>query len=129
MSAHTPGPWIYDRHPDGFTISEEAEDPGRAEALAATPARSRWTGEVLTWLPPTETDEANARLMAAAPELADALEEAVPLLREIRSVADHWSARNEDAQAILELAATLLESAGIALGKARKRERGTVTNA
>jgi len=60
---HTEGPWLYQEESDAYThIVRAVSNPGRI--LASTPQRS--DGEA----------EANARLIAAAPELLDALEAA-----------------------------------------------------
>lgn len=67
MSAkHTPGPWVpvSDTQVDGFTRVRVACEEGKA-GLVATCSGCRKS---------TDEDEANARLIAAAPELADALE-------------------------------------------------------
>lgn len=59
MSAHTPGPWKSHRFRDesGYWISPEGQD----NMIAATSFSA--------------TEEANARLMAAAPEMLSLLEE------------------------------------------------------
>lgn len=60
---HTPGPWT--RH--GLGISKDAGEYGYAVALCDSP------------VPPGEA-EANARLIAAAPDLLTALEALMPML-------------------------------------------------
>ena len=57
MSAHTPGPWQYLRSPSGPI----RVGPSHNCTVAVAP------------FPPTGDQEANARLIAAAPELFDAL--------------------------------------------------------
>lgn len=67
---HTPGPWLI--HPLDFAVYED-DSAGRVIARMVTPT-----------LPPRDinTTEANARLIAAAPDMLNALE----------SVRDHfWS--------------------------------------
>lgn len=63
MSAHTPGPWKADitRKPQEFAVIVDLSHHGPARGIAeiATGIYDKWTPE----------DEANARLIAAAPEL------------------------------------------------------------
>ena len=82
---HTPGPWRVHQHTHisgelwlsiGFHTHEGTHNP-----------EGRWIGPVaeLKYLVAREEEQrANARLMAAAPEMKDALEEALWLLRLIR---------------------------------------------
>ena len=66
MSPHTPGPWMHERIHDAI--------PYDWRVLAATGER---VAEVADWVAPraeSEEGEANARLIAAAPELLVALE-------------------------------------------------------
>lgn len=67
MSKHTPGPWVpvSDTQVDGFTRVRVAAENGRA-GLVAICSGCRTS---------VDEDEANAGLIAAAPQLADALEE------------------------------------------------------
>lgn len=58
MSGHTPGPWRYQEESDAYTHIVRAGDRFLCQLQQDT------TGEA----------EANGRLMAAAPDLADALE-------------------------------------------------------
>jgi len=77
MSAeHTPGPWKSEpvAYPAGKDISFEILDANR-RVVAQTIMREigkGWRNEIIA------TDEANARLMAAAPELLEALIMALP---------------------------------------------------
>jgi hypothetical protein len=75
MSAHTPGPWDLTPGPHGDPdvddcdfIIYESRAAGDAVAAVVGPVR-------------TGTTEANARLIAAAPELLDALKAAVRTIR------------------------------------------------
>ena len=77
MSKHTPGPWS-SRHIDGFPTSIVAE----GAAIAVASSHDNGTD---TELPA----EANARLMAAAPELLEALEKAGDLIDYLASMADY----------------------------------------
>lgn len=64
--SHTPGPWtVLDGGERGFDI---AHDDGRGRVVANTDNVDM-------------TDECNARLIAAAPDLLDALQEAIIQLR------------------------------------------------
>lgn len=58
--AHTPGPWVVVQHPDGWTIQNRATGAGACVA-------SQYG----------DSNEANARLIAAAPDLLAALKDAV----------------------------------------------------
>ena len=82
MSTHTPAPWTLKSQPncagDGWTrIMHGNQQIAKITAIHA--AGSREAGDF-------ETEEANARLIAAAPELLDALKNA---LRELE-----WMDRN-----------------------------------
>lgn len=62
MSAHTPGPWKIER----------ASDPGPFHFHYLVDATDKIVAS--TWAPPSESEsEANARLIAAAPDLLEAL--------------------------------------------------------
>ena len=69
MSAHTEGPWIVEksRVGDDFCIYTEAKDPEDGEPLYGI-------GQIWN-LSGSPQNEANARLIAAAPELLAALED------------------------------------------------------
>ncbi len=66
MTQHTPGPWEYTKVPDLPRVRERKSGQGFLIANC----------ENSSWLPKDET-VANARLIAAAPELLTALEELV----------------------------------------------------
>lgn len=73
MSDHTPGPW---------RVEQESSNDGEAEVIAAADRTICWTAD--TWVDDdcgviTDEDRANARLIAAAPELLAALKEMVML--------------------------------------------------
>lgn len=75
MSKHTPGPWLVipDHRPSGDVLIEpEDSDPDFAKRVVAIAPAQRH-GE----------QEANARLIAAAPELLAELEKAVKILVEL----------------------------------------------
>ena len=60
MTAHTPGPWVYERRGDKFVVGKRGEGAFiRIDEFSP------------------EIDEADARLIAAAPDLLEALERAV----------------------------------------------------
>lgn len=65
MSAHTPGPW---------SVYEDEDEPTLVVGHEKMPSYHipLW-GRVLSETPPTEEDRANARLIAAAPDMLDAL--------------------------------------------------------
>lgn len=65
MSAkHTPGPWSYPRYPNGVSTLVYAAAGGKPEAFPVASA---------TYGVPDEEREANARLIAAAPDLLETL--------------------------------------------------------
>ena len=63
MSKHTPGPWVFSAidSTEGFLVVEKA----RPKSLVATVCKRNGCG----WACPHEEPWANARLIAAAPEL------------------------------------------------------------
>lgn len=65
MSAHTPGPWFVDRRRDG--------DSNAIDILAANPEWLRVAAIISDEKEPTEAEHADARLIAAAPDLLAAL--------------------------------------------------------
>lgn len=68
MSAHTPGPWLAVRDPGHFHSLSTVV----AGDVAKTNKRRRMQVEVGGWASPAE-QEANTRLIAAAPDLLAAL--------------------------------------------------------
>lgn len=102
MTKHTSGPWEWTRSP--YTKA------GEKDQFSITPVAS----EGLGWVTMPESDpngvgvyfhvsgcitEADARLVAAAPELLDALESAIWRLREVSKNTDH-EAEYEDLQVV-----------------------------
>lgn len=78
MSKHTPGPWEFEE------ISDAGDERGEGFIIGGN--LGGLVGAALPW--PTELDsgdfsrvEANARLIAAAPDLLEALKKAVEYLR------------------------------------------------
>lgn len=69
----TPGPWrVSEKHGDLIDIRHENNEPGAMSLnLAQVVARQSWLKEA----------EANARLIAAAPELLEALRDMVALVK------------------------------------------------
>ena len=63
MSKHTPGPWIYDEENDGGIYCANGTYVGAAVKLG------------------TDKGSANASLMAAAPELLEALEDLLEVVQ------------------------------------------------
>jgi hypothetical protein len=95
--SHTPGPWRWDHESN---VGNLIVDPER-NAVATFQARSH-----LKWAEQQAEREANARLIAAAPELLEALKE----IRQDRDVdmvgafADGWYAALEVCQVIADRA-------------------------
>ena len=73
MSKYTPGPWFFSE-PIGAEHAEVRDKDGRriAVTIGGYPMRTR-------------TEDANARLIAAAPELLEALEELSLLMDDVRN--------------------------------------------
>ena len=65
MSKYTPGPWKVVKDAFGFCINQRDDDDGNIRAIA----------DIRKYAPGGGTAEGNARLIAAAPELLDALQE------------------------------------------------------
>lgn len=85
MSKHTPGPWVTDNSVLRGSINR-LDEPRRHIALT-----SDWEKEKGD----REQNEANARLIAAAPELLEALEDVMSdLFYQIASHHDERTARN-----------------------------------
>lgn len=75
----TAGTNLVSKH--GFTcgpyiVSESLDEDGNAQGLLIKP----YGGQVVAEVDPLENAESNARLLAAAPELFDALERAIPFI-------------------------------------------------
>ena len=64
MNKHTPGPWFPEKHEEGFGV-RFTPDCGNA---------SWWVADVIGSQPYGFSDEANSHLIAAAPDLLEALE-------------------------------------------------------
>ena len=77
MNKHTPGPWVVDDLVDGHDI--HAPEAGCHVATASDPE--------MVW--GAIGREADARLIAAAPELLEALEATVSLLEKLGHVSDN----------------------------------------
>ena len=77
MSKHTPGPWFVDEaYPTQWDICKEHEDDWLV-LFQFTPAIEN-IDNILT-----DEDKANARLTAAAPELLEALLNALPYVEDV----------------------------------------------
>ena len=70
--SHTPGPWIVE---DSRKLRKKKL---RSSLLMVVAAKGGMPGLIVNQGSVTPTDEANARLIAAAPDLLEALERAVP---------------------------------------------------
>jgi hypothetical protein len=86
---HTPGPWFIDMIPNSKTFGASA---GRAYGVSA-PNRSGYRVPVVVWRglakPASEEGQANARLIAAAPDLLEALIEARQTILDLKNA--RWS--------------------------------------
>lgn len=72
MSKHTPGPWGIEQTDDTNWIGfMRPHDPKKVELIVCTTSRDSLTDEALA------KNDANARLIAAAPEMLEALKDAV----------------------------------------------------
>jgi hypothetical protein len=94
MSAakHTPGPWKLEtesRSPDGSELVITDSDGGYTIALCRS----------ATGIPDADEAEANAKLIAAAPALAEALEKAADTLRDA-ATAYHFFGKHVAAEAM-----------------------------
>lgn len=59
-----------------YVVSESLDEDGNTQGLLIKP----YGGQVVAEVDPLENAESNARLLAAAPELFDALERAIPFI-------------------------------------------------
>jgi hypothetical protein len=66
---HTPGPWSFE---PAFKIGEHWA-AGAAHGVTANDNKDKWRGYVTNVLANSPNAEANARLIAAAPDMLDAL--------------------------------------------------------
>ncbi|MFM5431434.1 hypothetical protein ACET9P_11135 [Aeromonas veronii] len=101
MSKHTPGPWERSKKTDGNWWHIGAGN----QAVAAVHAASKKRNE-----PYASMFEANANLIAAAPELLAALEEAVETIEWMNGCSS--PARNEVEEAIREGRAAIAKAKG-----------------
>jgi hypothetical protein len=83
MATHTPGPWVADAIAENGDIRIACVN---LPLVIASTHNGASIGEILNGLPP-ELQWANARLIAAAPELLDAL-------RMFVAAEDDWNARD-----------------------------------
>jgi hypothetical protein len=94
-ATHTPGPWHIGQ-------SREWDDGELHEQLAVYSAEGVKTAKVETWLKHCrEESEANARLIAAAPELLAALKALLPILDNDSPLARAYEDVGQLAQAAL----------------------------
>jgi hypothetical protein len=76
---HTPGPWSFE---PAFKIGEHWA-AGAAHGVTANDNKDKWRGYVTNVLANSPNAEANARLIAAAPDMLDALRGSLDALRSI----------------------------------------------
>lgn len=74
MSKHTPGPWNFD---SGYIDTHAVDDDGSTDYIILAELHSTFGPDkygVNQWMLPPEEYEANGRLIAAAPEMLEALQ-------------------------------------------------------
>ena len=81
MSIHTPGPWDIEKCPEAQAVTD-----GRDWPWLVTYNDGEYEGHLA--LVQTQNAEANARLIAAAPDLLEALEGIAALLEQLGFVSD-----------------------------------------
>ncbi len=93
MSAHTPGPWSYEvRMSNGNGWSE----PRQFVEICAAGAMVAWYDTTSVEFPDSATNEANARLIAAAPDLLHALKVLYAEYKQLADSGDAGSRRLEE---------------------------------
>ena len=88
MSKHTPGPWNYDC---GYIDTQRVEDDGSSDYVILAEMRSTFGYDdygVHKWMLPPEEYEANARLIAAAPEMLELLRKILSSMND--DTDPHW---------------------------------------
>jgi hypothetical protein len=86
MSTHTPGPWTWNAAPPGYLITTTVRDfPGTPEIVLAEVFEDATTADRDVIV---ADGEPNARLMAAAPELLEALKELTDAYVELAEMHD-----------------------------------------
>ena len=108
MTNHTPGPWYIEQFAHPYGKTEDRTITGYTRT--GNPLR---IGRAYNVMGPSETD-ANARLIAAAPETTEALSDAIDALCEVLAILD-GSSHTVD---IREFIVRTLEKAKIARNKA-----------
>ena len=92
MSKHTPAPWTLGK--GKVRVRTEKNNDGISELIA----ECYTTGNAILY-PPLEEREANARLIASAPELLEALKALVACIDETRGM-NAWNALEQANKAI-----------------------------
>ena len=106
-SKHTPGPWRLDRH-SSYSVEGDHPKWGRMSIASA----GTWSSNLVDGEELCLTQQANARLIAAAPEMLEALEALTRLVGNLCDLYGH-SAKTR------LLDTTALNSAKAAIKKAR----------
>lgn len=129
MSMHTPGPWIA-KGDDGRFLADNPWTVDHDESGRYTSVPIHANGQVLAmvvmdgerqedWMDDTEL-EANATLMAAAPELLDDLREAAATLRRYEAL--HRAKNTEESTTKAEVNAELATRFEATIAKATRTE-------
>ena len=108
MSGHTPGPWTW----NNYCNDVSPEDPQACVLVShGTASEVMPTVEIIELEEDFSVDPANARLIAAAPELLDALKSVLESAVDLRHIAAHsqgsemdereWEAEFDQARAAI----------------------------
>lgn len=98
MSKHTPGPWNYD---SGYIDTHAVDDDGSRDYIILAEMHSTFGPDnygVDQWMLPPEEYEANAHLIAVAPEMYELLERAGEIMNELESLIDNAFTNDASAQ-------------------------------
>ena len=110
---HTPGPWVIARSSKGYPYQIDA--PNGSRGPGGITSVTRWAA---ISLPTSAEGEANARLIAAAPDYDAVARDAIPILEAILE----W--REEEIEEEDEVLRDLIERFRAAIAKAEGRSNG-----
>lgn len=91
QSKHTPGPWTFDATLKGTTIHVDGFDPEEATVVARTNEGDLW--DFVCCMCKTDRDKANARLIAAAPDLLVACKALIEHIDHQANLGYSWAAQ------------------------------------